>query len=206
MSYLTEISYHRYGSFSTSSLQGIASRAKQYNLGASMLEWWNGSNTFQTLHQDIKVGRNSAWQAKILASPSTSPQLSSNIDVAAVDVTDPNNPIAAMTHGMKYLRQYFKFVRSGAQRIEAASSDGSFDPLAFINEDGNYVVVVKAAAGGAFSVQGLPAGAYGIKFTTGDGKNQPLQYDVDLPDANISAGQNLIASIPAAGIITIYGK
>ena len=41
-------------------------------------------------------------------------------------------------------------------------------------------VVVKATAGSAFSIDGLPAGSYGIKYTT------VSQYDVDLPDVTLS--------------------
>ena len=37
---------------------------------------------------------------------------------------------------LKILRQYFKYVRPGAERIEATSQNGSFAPVAFINADG----------------------------------------------------------------------
>ena len=38
----------------------------------------------------------------------------------------------------------------------------SFDPLAFINANGTYVVVVKADTPGSFSIENLPPGTYGI--------------------------------------------
>jgi hypothetical protein len=98
------------------------------------------------------------------------------------------------------LRQYFKFVRAGAQRIEALTGTFDFEPLAFINTDGKYVVVVKASGNGVFSVDGLPAGRYGLKYTTDE------QYDIDHPDVDLNTGQSLSTSIPAAGVITIYAR
>ena len=60
------------------------------------------------------------------------------------------------------------------------------------------MVVVKAASGGTFAVQGLPAGTYGLKYTTN------AAYDVDLPAVTLAAGQGLTAAIPAAGVLTVY--
>jgi hypothetical protein len=117
-----------------------------------------------------------------------------------IDRSNPGNPQVIIGSRTKLLRQYFKFVRRGAVRIEASSSDGDFDPLGFINANGKYVVVVKASNGGSFSIGGLPAGAYGIKYTTSS------DYDVGLSDAVINSGQNLTANIPDGGVITIYGK
>jgi hypothetical protein len=105
-----------------------------------------------------------------------------------------------MNSRTEFLRQYFKFIRSGAVRIQATSDNGSFQPLAFINKNGSYVVVVDANQGGDMSIKGLEPGTYGIKYTTG------TQYDVNLSDVTVGAGQSLSASIPAAGVITIYAK
>ena len=86
-----------------------------------------------------------------------------------IDHADPAHPKVLLGDKTKFLRQYYKFVRPGATRIEAASQVGTFDPLAFINADGGYVVVVKCDAGGDFSLGGLAAGTYGIKYTTAGG-------------------------------------
>ena len=92
------------------------------------------------------------------------------------------------------------FIRAGAQRIEALTGNASFDPLAFINPNGKYAVVVKAGGSGPFNIQGLPAGLYGIKYTTDS------QYNMDLANVSITSGQILSTAIPAAGVITIYAK
>jgi hypothetical protein len=117
-----------------------------------------------------------------------------------VDTRDTKNPRVVMDGLTKYLRQYFKYVRSGAVRIDATASANGLDPVAFINPDGRYVVVVKAAEGAQFSIKGLPAGVYGIKYTTAN------RYDVDLPDVNLSVSGPLTTALPAAGVLTVYAK
>jgi hypothetical protein len=133
------------------------------------------------------VGRNSAWQQAVV---------SGHFDI---DDSDPNNPIVQINDATKFTRQYFKFVRAGAARVEATSNNANLDPLAFINTDGKYVVVVKASGGESFSVQGLPAGTYGIKYTT------PSEYDVDLAEQTIGSGEALATAIPESGVLTIHG-
>ena len=61
------------------------------------------------------------------------------------------------------------------------------------------MVVVDVVSGpGAFSVRGLPAGTYNIKYSvTGD-------VDHDLAPQTIGTGQILRTSIPAVGVITVY--
>ena len=197
MPYVKEFSYHRYCCASDGILRDISSRAVLYNVQTAMLEWIGAD--YSTLHQDIKIGRNSSWQQFCLAG-----LVSWGPDTGGayykVDDTNVASPTIIVGSRTKFLRQYFKFVRAGAQRIEASTVNSTYDPLAFINLNGKYVVVVKAGGGGSFTVQGLPSGTYGIKFTTAS------QYNVDLPDSVISSGQVLSASIPAAGAITIYGK
>jgi hypothetical protein len=100
----------------------------------------------------------------------------------------------------KLLRQYFKFIRPGAVRFRALSNVSRLEPLGFTNKNGKVVAVVKANGPGAFALDALPDGAYGIKYTTAS------QYNVDLPDQSVCGGQLLTAQIPAAGVITIYGK
>ena len=151
-------------------------------------------STYQDLHNDLKLGRNSAWQQYTLAYCSGD----NGGSYYWVDQSNPNNPVVKMGSRTKFLRQYFKFIRSGAVRIGATGDNSNFDPLAFINKNGTYVVVVKASQAGSFTVQGLPAGVYGIKYTT------ESQYDVNLPSQTIQNGQSLTTSIPGSGVITIY--
>ena len=193
--HLREFSYHRYGGVSLQNLRTIAKRAQQYGLDTSMLEWWSTSNSYRTLHEDLKVGKNSAWQQGVLVGA-----LNSNMALYVVDDSNPANPRLMLNNKTKFTRQYYRFIRPGALRIGAESRESTFDPLAFINKNGGYTVVLKCDAGGDFSIGGLAAGTYGIKYTTSS------QYDVDLPDQTISAGGAVLTGIPATGVLTVYGK
>jgi hypothetical protein len=194
LQYLKEFSYHRYFGATDSNLLAIANRASQYGLRTSMLE--RIGSPYQDLHEDLKIGNNSSWQQFTLAFPTTD----NGAQYYPIDLTDPANPVIVIGSRTKFLRQYFKFIRSGAVRIGASTTNTSFDPVAFINTNGKYAVVVKASTGGSITIQGLPAGTYGIKYTTS------TQYDIDAADVTINTGGSLTASIPATGVITIYGK
>jgi hypothetical protein len=187
--HMLELSYHRYGSPSVADLQGFASRAVQRGISTSMLEHIDAD--YHELHEDLKHARVSAWQQFALA-------FGANDDGSQYfTVSGGTVNLGSRT---RFLRQYFKFVRAGAIRIDATSANANLDPLAFINSNGGFVVVVKATSGGSFTVGGLPAGQYGIKYTTSGA------YDVDHPDVTIGANQTVSTSIPAAGVITIYRK
>lgn len=187
--HMSELSYHRYGTPSTADLQGFAARARQRGINTSMLE--HIGSGYLDLHEDLKHAQVSAWQQFALAFGATDDG-SKYFTVSGTTVN-----LASRT---RFLRQYFKFVRAGAVRIDASSANAALDPLAFINTNGGYVVVVKATAAASFTVGGLPAGQYGIKYTTS------AAYDIDHPDVTLAAGQTVSTSIPAAGVITIYRK
>jgi len=186
LQYLEEFSYHRYRGFSDTDLQNIASRAQQHGLRTSMLEWWDNGNTYAILHTDLSMGNNSAWQERVIRGHFT------------VNETDPQNPVITIANNSQFVRMYYRFVRPGAQRIDASSSDNGFEPLAFVNSDGGYAVVVKANAGGSVTVNDLPAGEYGIRYCSGS------SYDVALADQVVAAGGTATASIPGAGVIVFY--
>lgn len=191
---LSEFSYHRYGGVSDANLRAIAARAQQYGVDTSMLE--HIGSGYQDLYKDLTIANNSAWQQFTLGGPGAGDP---GGRYYLIDDTDPANPTVTIASRTKFLRQYFKFIREGAVRIGASSNNSNFEPAAFINSNGGNVVVVKASAGGSMSIQGLPAGTYHIKYTT------VSQYDVDLPDAVITASQSVDTSIPNVGVITIYG-
>jgi hypothetical protein len=184
---LNEFAYHRYCIATDQQLKDIADLRTTYGFNISMLE--HGGADYEELHADLKIANVSAWQQFALAY-----------------CTDDNGfqyyPVQGDTFSQgertKFLRQYFKFIRFGAVRIQATADSIEFDPLAFINTNGTYVIVVKAEIGGAFGIRGLPEGTYGIKYTTGH------QDDVDLTDVTLRAGQELETAIPEKGVITIY--
>ncbi|MBI5139420.1 hypothetical protein HZA26_02305, partial [Candidatus Nomurabacteria bacterium] len=209
--YLDEISYHRY--FGASGLSSIASKAQTRSVSTSMLEWWDDANNFNVLHEDLTVGRNSAWEQSVIVD--TVNDSWSSPRAFSTSYVNPNvsGGVATFTNPTKFLQQYYKYVRMGAVRVGATSNNAAqFDPLAFRNTDGKFTVVVKAnptSADKSFSINGLPAGTYGIYYTgstTGDVQN-PDRYNITLSDQTISSGGVVtIASMPYYGVITIYGK
>lgn len=195
MQYVSEFSYHRYCCASEEILQAIAARAARYGKQTAMLEWIGAD--YKTLHEDLKIGRNSAWQQYTLAY-SNQPDNGAQYYVLADN--PPGTPTLKAGSRTSFLRQYFRYVRAGAQRVEAESANANFDPLAFINADGGYVLVVKANAPGTVSVEGFPAGTYCVGYTTAN------QSNTDEPQIRVRAGEILSASIPAAGVLTIFAR
>lgn len=199
LQYITELSYHRYGGVSAQNLQAIASRAAQHGITTGMTELIGAD--FNVLHEDLKIGRVSGWEQFILAGPLS---LDGDNGAKYFIIDDRAAPKLSMGSRTRLLRQYFKWVRAGAVRIEATSNNSNFDPLAFINPDGGYVVIIKAGSGGgSCPIQGLPAGTYGARYTHNWDANQ---FDVDLGDQTISSGQALNVSIPNIGVVTVFAK
>lgn len=193
--FITEVSYHRYGGASDTALQSFASRGAQYKIDTSHLEFIGA--TQHDLHADLTIANNSSWQQFALAFPLDNDDGSVYY---VINESNPNNPTVTLGSRAKLLRQYFKFIRYGALRIKATGSSDSFSPAAFVNTNGKFVVVVNASNGGTIALQGLPAGTYGVNYTT------PSQYNVDAADVTITAGQTLNTSMPRDGVITVYGK
>ena len=193
---VVELSYHRYG-VNNALLPTIANEAKARGVNTAMLELIGA--TYHDLHKDLREGNNSAWQRFILGD-----YYLCGICTAGkyynIDQTNPSNPQVSLVPDAKFLRQYFRFIRKGAVRIQANTTNWAFDPVAFINTNGDYVVVVKTQTNGTLAVQGLPAGTYGIKYTT------TQEYNVDLPDVALSTGQQLDTNMPGVGVMTIYRK
>jgi hypothetical protein len=191
--YLTDLAYHRYSGVSDATLSAIGARSNQLGIRTSMLEHIGSGH--ENLHADLTTGRNSAWQKYTLAYCSDN-----SGSYYKIDQTNPASPTLSLRTEARYLRQYFRWVRRGAVRVGALTGDARFAPVAFRNANGKFVVIVKAAAGGDVQIRHLPAGTYGINYTTG------AAFDVDRPDVTIAAGQSVTASIPASGVVTIYQR
>ncbi|HSM16763.1 MAG TPA: carboxypeptidase-like regulatory domain-containing protein [Gemmatimonadales bacterium] len=193
--YLPDLAYHRYGGVSTGNLQTIGARAQAAGIRTSMLE--HIGSGYQDLHQDLTLARNSSWQQFILGWCGTG---DNGGTYYPIDVTTPTAPVILVGSRPRYLQQYFRDVRLGAVRYQATSTSGTFEPLAFRNTSGRWTVVVKANAGGSFSVTGLPAGSYGVTYTTA------TEFRTARPAVTLAAGQPLVTSIPATGVLTIAAQ
>jgi hypothetical protein len=138
LEYLTDVAYHRYAGVSSETVAAIAARANQLGLRTAMLE--HIESDYHDLHEDLRLGQNSAWQQFTLAycAPDNGAQYYF-FDEAVASST------VTMGSRTRYFRQYFPFIRLNARRIGAVSGDNRLEPLAFRNADGKVAVVVKAA-------------------------------------------------------------
>ena len=193
---VTEFSYHRYGGASKEEVRAIAAETKRYGRRAAMLE--RIGSGYQDLHVDLEIGNNSAWQQYVLAFPNNRSGDLRGETYVMLNVSDTLKPVVRISERSRYLRQYFRYVRRGAVRLGASSSEKQFQPLAFVNSDGRHVVVIKADQGGAFTVRNLPPATYGISFTTADSSAAT--------EHNVTKGAILSASIPDAGVITVFAR
>ena len=195
---LNEIAYHRYGTAATQSqLQGIAQRGNQHGMRTAMLEHVGSGHV--DLHDDLTVANVSAWQQFGLAFCGAVDNGGVYMLVSGATLGN-NSPVVQTGTMTKYLRQYFRYVALRAVRVGATTADSRFAPVAFRNLNGKYVVVVKASAGGSFTVGGLPPGTYGIDYTTAS------EYMRALSDVTITSTQTLSTVIPASGVLTIFAR
>jgi len=194
---LNEISYHRFGQTLPSDLQAIAQRGNTNHMRTAMLE--HGGSGHDHLHEDLTLANVSAWQQFGLAFCGVNDTGGMYMLVAGAQVGQ-NSPVVNTARMTKFLRQYFRYVRLRAVRVDAQTADARFAPVAFRNANGKYVVVVNASAPGSFTVGGLPAGTYGMDYTTAQ------EYMRPLADVTISGSQSISTSIPLTGVLTIYAK
>ncbi|MEO7041278.1 MAG: hypothetical protein ABI035_03350 [Gemmatimonadaceae bacterium] len=190
--YVKELSYHRYSGVSDDALAAIAARAKQYNVQTAMLE--HIGSDYQDLYTDLVAGQNSAWQQFTLAYPG------SDDGGAYLIVGTGNSPGVTMGSRTPYLMQYFQRVRAGAVRIGTSGGTDAAAPVAFVNTDGGFVVVTKIASAMTLKINGLPAGTYGVSYSSSEASG------AGLPSVTVSNGQGADVTMPAAGVITVYHK
>ncbi|MFN7914536.1 MAG: glycoside hydrolase family 30 beta sandwich domain-containing protein [Vicinamibacterales bacterium] len=190
--YVKEIGWHCYKNSDPNSSAAIGAVALAYGVRSALTECWTTGNTYESLHHEIKTSRNGMWSMGTIHGVHGYYAIS--------------NGTITLRDRAKYMRQYYKYVRPGAKRIGVASSNPNYDPVAFINTDGRYVVVVKASAAGTFTIHNLPAGTYGIYSTTGPNPSTVTAFDVTAPDQTVTAGGRLTTSIQGQGVITIFAR
>lgn len=195
MQYITELSYHRYSGTGLDAAMAAADRVRQYGIKSGMLE--HIGSGIDDLWQDLTVAQGSAWQQFTIAfcgPPDTGAKY------YGIDQSDPDNPVVRIEAQTRPLVQIFRHVRRGAVRHGVNTNDGSLEPMAFLNPDGKWTVIVRTPGARTFTVGRLPPGTYGVYYTT-DG-----ELAVDTGDVVVQAGQAIEVAIPAAGLITVHAK
>lgn len=190
-SFIDEIGYHRYVNIDDNNLSNLRAVAEADGKNTAMNEY--GGADYLKLHSDLKYGKVSAWEQYTLGFPTTD----NGYQHFYITGSNPNF-VVNMGSRTKFLRQYMKFIRAGAVMKGVSNTNANFDGLAFQNSNGSYVVPIKCTTGGTISVAGLPAGTYGIKYTTAS------SYDVDLSNQTIGSNGLVTFNMPAAGVVTVY--
>lgn len=192
------LSYHRYVAVSDASLATIGAITRRDGIMSGMLEWIGGG--IDELIADLTVGQVSAWQRFNLAFCGNRDNPDNPGVYYQVNQSDPANPRVNITNGAKLLRQVFAYVREGALRVGAVTSDAALKPVAFVNANGAAVVVVRTTSARTFTVRGLPPGTYTITHGLDGGA-----YNVSRPTLTKRDASDVVLDIPGKGAVTIAG-
>jgi O-glycosyl hydrolase len=192
---LSTLSYHRYDPIGATdgTLSAISERARKFGLETAMLEHLTGD--VLELHGDLTQANVSSWQQYGIAYIDSPERDRAGGYYYLVDRASGRVRMASRTRA---LAQYFRFVRSGAVRIDAVSDSASRQAVAFRNRNGLHAVIVQATSGATIHIEGAPAGAYGVRYTTA------TETGRELDTIRIGVGQRLSARLPGAGVITFY--
>ncbi len=188
--YLAEVGYHRYTPPAAGTLAAISAAAAASGVPTAMLEHIGADE--HELYDDLTQGNVSSWARYVLAGPFGGPTGGSQLYY--VDpVTD-----TYQLRGTAYpLRQYFKYIRPGAVRLEATSTEPNLHPVAFRDRQGQVVTVANADAASTLVIGGLPGGSYRVSYVLAGGTPVVGSRMTLVPGAALSA------VIPGAGVITV---
>lgn len=186
---LGEIAYHRYGTVAPVNLGALAERAKSVGARTAMLE--HIGSDVEDLYADLTIANVSAWQQYTLAYPAPD-------NGGHYFGIEGGRPVLGSR--TRYLRQYFYYVRLGAQRVGATSNVSAVRAAAFENVNRGLVVVVHVNGSGPVQVKGLRPGNYGVSATTSSATWVELGPQVAGPEGSLSF------TAPAAGVMTVYSK
>jgi hypothetical protein len=197
--FLHELSYHRYDYAPNDVVAGIGQAGQQYHVDTSMLEMINAG--YDRLHEDLTLGRVSAWQQYVLGFPE-------HDTGAHYFVIEPDKPEGQRVHlsaSGHYLRQYFQAIRPGAKRIAATSDATAYQAVAVRDRRGPLAVVVKADRPGEITLRQLPAGQYQVSCWTDVSRSEDAG-DRCARTATVGADGTLIASVPGIGVLSVVGE
>jgi hypothetical protein len=174
-------------------LPGIAERARERRLSTAMLEHLTGDAS--ELYEDLTKGQVSAWQQYSIARKEAPAIPDEGGDYYLVGADARGAPQVRMGNRTRGLAQYFRYIRFGATRIGARSSQDSVKPTAFRNSNGAIVVVLDSEKAATMVVRGLPPGSYVPTYTTATETGRKLP--------TIVSNGAISVSLPAPGIMTI---
>ncbi|MBR9922807.1 MAG: T9SS type A sorting domain-containing protein [Bacteroidetes bacterium] len=198
--YWSEYSFHAYAGRTTENLIQIADNALASGVKTSMLEWWANGNTFSYLHECLKFANISTYE---FTGSFGAPGNDWNMGLLQIVDNGNNDYTLDLQPPTKYFRHYFKLIKPGALRCSATSDSLGFDPVAFVNPDGNLLVNIDADSSGTVQIVGLPTGIYQTIHSLGNGKQEPSVYWEHSPLDTLMEGEVYEVEIPSQGIFSI---
>jgi len=101
-------------------------------------------------------------------------------------------------------RQVMHYVRPGAIRIEASSSDSKLHVLAFTHNGKVIVVLINGPGLQTANIYNLPAGTYGLCYNAGNGPYQELGLQATVSGKLGGSTGMLTVNVPSNAVMTIY--
>lgn len=194
---ISAFSYHSYDGPPDSTRAAILGLATQARVTTAMLE--HIAADVNELRSDLTVANVSAWQQFGIANLDSPSRDSQGAYLLLVDLAKPAGARVRLASRTRALSQIFRRVRPGAVRV-SATGEPSRRPIAFVTPAGKATVAVIADASGPFAVGGLPAGTYGVEYTT------DAALAANAADVTVAAGGLAQATLPAAGVLVLYQR
>ena len=184
------ISYHWYGRDNQTSMATLREFAQARGLPTAQTEFMG--LTIDHLYDDLVIGGVSYWEVYGLAGPDYEAALS--------------HVSSTTFRGERWywrFRQVSHYVRPGAVRIGCVSTDPGLRALAFERDGRPTVVLINTTAPHAqrtVSLEGLPAGRYGVSQCRGD---RPYE---ELGPREVGQDGRLSLDVPPDGVATVYPR
>ncbi len=187
--YVDVLSYHWYGKDNQDSMVKIHDFARQHGMDTAQTEFMN--LRMDHLYDDLTIGGVSYWSIYGLGGPS--PRQNYYL----------HRNGSSFSRGKQFwnFRQVMHYVRPGAVRIEAASSDPAIRALAFVHAGRTTVVLINTTPPHQYrtvALAGLPTGDYGVSQSVG---TRPY---TELGRRTVEADVSFAVDVPSNGVLTVY--
>jgi O-glycosyl hydrolase len=184
--YIGCLSYHLYGTNDPYRSQ-IGSLGASLGLPTAQTEFMD--LTMDHLYDDLTLGRVSYWEI---------------YGLGQCFQWNPSNTSFSRIRQYWNFRQVTHFVRPGAIRIGAISSDSNLRVLAFSRDGRTTIVLINGSGSRTANIANLPVGIYGVCQSVGGGACQELGLQVVAAPRGPAETGALAVTVPSSAVLTVY--
>jgi O-glycosyl hydrolase len=184
--YIGCLSYHLYGTNDPYRSQ-IGALGASLGLPTAQTEFMD--LTMNHLYDDLTLGAVSYWEI---------------YGIGQCLQWNPGNTSFSRIRQYWNFRQVMHFVRPGAVRIGAVSTDSNLRVLAFSHGGGIIVVLINGAGSRTASIVNLQVGTYGVCQSVGGGVYQELGLQVVTAARGPAESGTLAVTVPSNAVMTVY--